>query len=67
METDEISGIEHFLVIKMEQHENSQTTESPDVQMKTCKSSPMQDCKNKRQYLTELQEDSVPSHHEEYP
>ncbi len=49
MVTDEISDIEHFLVIKMEQHENNQTTETPDVPTQTCQSSPSQDCKNKRQ------------------
>jgi len=51
METDEISCIEHFLVIKMEQPENNQTnvTHTPDVKTKTCQTTHMQEWKNKRQ------------------
>ncbi len=42
-----INGIEHFLVIKMEEHGNNQTTQTPDVQTQTCQSSPRQEQKNK--------------------
>lgn len=52
MDTDEINCIEHFLVIKMEQPENNQTTQAPDVETNTCQTTPMQEWKNKTQSKT---------------
>lgn len=44
----EINRIEHFQVIKTEQHENDQTSQVPDVKTKTCNSTHRQ-WKNKKQ------------------
>lgn len=44
----EVNG-RYFLMIMMEQRENNQITETPDVQTKTCQSSPRQEQENESQ------------------